>query len=281
MGTHFSLEQHASHYIRARACPSGGFCFYRLDEPNPHDTYFALAALNLLHTPCHDKQTIQYLQAIQKKDGSFDSLAQSFFVMLSLKLLETQPLYNPAGTIEAFTDRLIVHLSKPADASASLFNALNQLTALRVALQLDWQEGQRETISRALRSHHHLDGGFGVEYSTLLTTYLATVVLQRIGYPVSTDLVQPYLCSCEHPVFGYTGKPGSSLYFLEYLHAGLALSREISFSPSYPEACFSSLLRCQTDSGGFARTHLAIATLENTYFAICGLQILSRMMNLG
>jgi hypothetical protein len=41
----------AESYIRSRQSDNGGFCFYRadyVDEPNLHDTYYAVAALKLL-----------------------------------------------------------------------------------------------------------------------------------------------------------------------------------------------------------------------------------------
>ena len=37
----------ASRYILDRSCPSGGFCFYRLDEPNPQ----ALGESKILTVP--------------------------------------------------------------------------------------------------------------------------------------------------------------------------------------------------------------------------------------
>jgi len=106
---------------------------------------------------------------------------------------------------------------------------------------------------------------------------MAVSVLHRLDFPVAPDTINPFLRSCEHPVFGFTGKPNSSLYFLEYLHAGLALCREMAQLPSHLDACFTSLLRCQTESGGFARTHLAIATMDNTYLAIHGAKLLQEM----
>lgn len=36
------------HYVMERKCEGGGFCFYRLEEPNCSDTYYALSILNFL-----------------------------------------------------------------------------------------------------------------------------------------------------------------------------------------------------------------------------------------
>jgi len=131
------LKQRTLRYILDRSCLKGGFCFYRLNEPNPHDTYFALATLNILATPCDEQQTIQYLQAVQHSDGRFESMAQAFFVLSSLKLLKTPPLHCPNDGIETLTNRLVDLLSNPSDTSVSLINGLHQLTKLRHVAQLD------------------------------------------------------------------------------------------------------------------------------------------------
>ena len=41
-------DQKTIRYISERRCASGGYCFYRLDEPNAADTLYALASLALL-----------------------------------------------------------------------------------------------------------------------------------------------------------------------------------------------------------------------------------------
>jgi len=41
----------AAAYVTGRQCRNGGFCYYRyadLEEPNLHDTYYAVAAGGLL-----------------------------------------------------------------------------------------------------------------------------------------------------------------------------------------------------------------------------------------
>ena len=48
-------------YLMGRQCANGGFSFYRsefLEEPNPHDTWHALAALCLLGTEAPRREDI-------------------------------------------------------------------------------------------------------------------------------------------------------------------------------------------------------------------------------
>lgn len=270
------IKQDASRYILERACPGGGFCFYRLDEPNPHDTYFALATLDLLQVLYDVKPTIRYLQAVQQPGGGYASLAQTFFVLSSLRLLGYQPLFDPMAGVAASTTQLVDLALRPTDASHSFFQAIDQLAALRSAMHMEWRDTQRTAILRAIESFRQTDGGFGIESSTLPDTYRVTCILKCLGSTVPLDSLVSFLRACEHPTFGFTGKPGTALFFLEYLHAGLALCRELSCAPTFPSACLSALLRCQTDTGGFARAHLAIATMDNTYRAVYGLTFLQR-----
>lgn len=110
------------------------------------------------------------------------------------------------------------------------------------------------------------DGSFG----TVQDTWLAAAVLHGFGQSPA-DLITPFLRACEHPLFGFTGIPGASLHFLEYLHAGLLLCRLTGCTPSFPEACRSSILRCQMRSGGFARASLALPSMDNTFLALQGM----------
>lgn len=254
-----------------------GIAFTALEEPNPHDTYFALATLELVHADRRDEGTIRYLQAIQQPDGGYASLAQAFFVLSSLYLLESRPLFDPAAGIDGLTTQLVDLALRPADASSSFFQAVDQLATVRAALHMEWRDTQRTAILQAIESFRQTDGGFGMESATLPDTYRVTSILKRLGAPVPVDSLVPFLRACEHPAFGFSGKPGTALFFLEYLHAGLALCRELASTPTFPAACLSALLRCQTDTGGFARAHLAIATMDDTYRAVHGLTLLQRM----
>lgn len=275
-----AITQNVVEYIAKRKCAGGGYCFYRLEEPNPHDTYFALAALALLQVPRRDEGTLGYLQAIQQPDGGYASLAQAFFVLASLHLLGSQPLFDPAAGVDAFTAQLVDLARRPADASPSFFQAVDQLVTLRAALGMDWQDAQRAAILQAMQTFHRQDGGFGVESATLPDTYRVTRILKRLEAPLPVDSFVPFLRACEHPAFGFTGKPGTALFFLEYLHAGLALCQELASTPTFATACLAALLRCQTDTGGFARAHLAIATMDDTYRAVHSLTLLQRMADI-
>ena len=72
--TNDHLRQRVLDYVIDRQCRKGGFCFYKLEEPNGLDTYSALSLLNLLDVSFKDEKTVAYLQNMQNDDGSYDSV---------------------------------------------------------------------------------------------------------------------------------------------------------------------------------------------------------------
>ena len=116
-------------YIRERRCASGGYCFYRLDEPNPGDTFYALASLAILDAlPDDDDATRTYLRSFQRPDGSFTNIPVGHAVIRSLNILGERPHIDPAGWILSL-------LLPPGDTarpveSSSLFEQVYLLTGL-------------------------------------------------------------------------------------------------------------------------------------------------------
>ena len=59
----------AADYIASRQCRNGGFCYYRyadLEEPNLHDTYYAVAACRLLQREIpNPDRVVEYLRSMQ------------------------------------------------------------------------------------------------------------------------------------------------------------------------------------------------------------------------
>ena len=204
-------------------------------------------------------------------------MVQAFFVLSSLRLAGSRPLADPRAGVAVVTTQLVDLAHRPVDASASFFQALYQLATLRAILGLEWQDAQRTVLLEAIQAFRWQNGGFGIGSGTLTDTYLVTRILPHLAAPVPVESLVPFLRACEHSTFGFTGKPGTALFFLEYLHAGLALCQELASPPTFPAACLSALLRCQTDTGGFARTHLAIATMNDSYRAVHGLTLLQGM----
>jgi len=86
-----NLRERILAYVEDRRCREGGFCFYRMEEPNGSDTYFALSILHWLDTPPGNARTATYLQKMQHGDGSYDSIFAAFYSLKSLLMLDIQP----------------------------------------------------------------------------------------------------------------------------------------------------------------------------------------------
>jgi len=90
-----ALRQKVIQYVLERKCLSGGFCFYKLEEPNGSDTWFALCILNLLHYDFQDEPTVKYLKAMQRPNGSYYSIYTAYYSIKSLSLLGEIPDIDP------------------------------------------------------------------------------------------------------------------------------------------------------------------------------------------
>jgi hypothetical protein len=262
-----NMRRQAATYILERACAHGGFCFYRLEEPSPRDTYFALAGLNLLDSLRPDEKTVGYLRSLQEENGSFGPLSRTYFAISALRLLGSPPRHDPRKAVRDLMDTSRV--PPPSHRGpARTYRDLLRACALFPATGLAFEPAMVDELERRPSRYAHPDGGFGVDGSSLDETQAAMSALGLIGRPVARERVVPFVRACEDATFGFTGKPGSSLAYLEYIHAGVSLCAALGMTPTHTSACADFILNCQTMNGGFARAETGIATLENTYLAL-------------
>lgn len=260
-------------YIWACRCPSGGFCFYMLDEPNAADTFYAIHALSLLGGRVDDPETAAFLQSLQAPDGSYASYAAALHAGWALSLLGASPLRDPAW----FVSRGVPEITPDSRVteSFSLFEPLHTWVALfdlyQLGIPLEW----RDRILEIVLGYENPEGGFGYPASTLLDTLHATEILLTLGHRKGGTGIIRFLHACEDPEFGFLARPGSRPPYLEHIHAGLRLSSRLGVVPSHAEACRAFLRRCAHHLGGFARSvHGGIRTLEFTACALESLAIL-------
>ena len=93
------VKERTINYVTRCRCVEGGFCFYRLEEPNASDTYYALSILNLLGVDIEDDDTVFYLKNLQKNDGSYSSIYSAYYSIKSLLLLNEKPISSPRAYI--------------------------------------------------------------------------------------------------------------------------------------------------------------------------------------
>jgi len=264
-------------YIRERRCDSGGYCFYRLDEPNAGDTFHALASLAILDAlPVDDEVTRDYLYTFRNPEKHFSNVNVRYAVARSLLLLGEKPEDDPASWILPF-------LIPPSDGirpveSSSLFEQLYLLADLCTIQQVTIPSEKKAQIITALLHHQHTDTGFGNPVSTIIETADALAILAALGHPVLLTGSTEFLKQCEDPASGFLAVPGSKPGYLEHIHAGVRACSVIGYQSPVLDRCREFILRCHVGNGGYVRSIFGgSATLENTWLALDTLAMIEWM----
>ena len=264
-------------YAKARQCRQGGFCFYRLEEPNGSDTYYAISIFTMLGIAFHDYKTIRYLIDQQQDDGSYTSIFAAYYALRSLSLMGERPAHDPSAYLLEHVDR---YRFDPANLPAevtSLFQRLLFLIDLCAILDIRIIKKNKSGIIDFVMNFLRDNGGFGLGQSSLVETAHALSILTLLGCPLKGLNLGAFIRSCETPVSGFTGVPGTSLSYIEHVNGGIRASELIQYRPRYIDECFRFISDCQTKNGGFSRANNAgISTLENSCYAIDSLARLSK-----
>ena len=264
-------------YIKDRRCSSGGYCFYRLDEPNAGDTFHALASLALLDVlPEDDNTTRDYLSTFRNPDKHFSNVNVRYAVARSLLLLGEKTDEDPASWI-------LPLLIPPRDGirpveSSSLFEQLNLLTDLCTIQNVTIPSEKKSEIIAAALHYQHKDTGFGYPISTIIETADALAILAALGHPVSLTGSTEFLKQCEDPASGFLAVPGSKPGYLEHIHAGVRACSMLGYHSPVLNQCREFILRCHVGNGGYVRSMFGGSpNLENTWLALDTLAIIGRM----
>ena len=255
-------------YVLQCRCQCGGFCFYRLEEPNGADTYFALAALNFLEFNFADEKTIVYLQNLQHHDGSYNSIFSAFYSVNGLRLLKKAPQFDHSSYIISNINQYKFEVHKLPAEVTDAFKRTFYLVSLYNNLKNTVDETMHESMIKFILQFANADHGFGIGRSSLSETALALNILKQLNYPLEKLQADDFILTCATPTCGFTDMPGTSLSFMAHIHAGLAASSLAGHQLLYPDQCLAFILNCHNKTGGFSRTtHGGIATLENTFLA--------------
>jgi hypothetical protein len=274
-----SLERDQTiHYILERRCASGGFCFYRLDEPNAADTYWALASLELLGAPLPaDAATIPFLKGFQYPDGGFANGYIAHSVLRSLLLLGQRPDHDSSQWIHRCMSqhREFVRTVE----SASQFDQIFLLTDICRAMQITIPPVIKEGVVAYLHQHRNQDGGFGSPFSTLIETGQSITILAAMGCPAASIRQSlKFIKRCEHPFFGFLTVSGVQPSYLEHIHAGLLACVTLGYRPPVLNPCMNLIYRCHNRNGGYARSvYGGSSTLEYTYCALASLALITEI----
>jgi len=261
-------------YIRDRRCPSGGYCFYRLDEPNAGDTFHALASLAMLDAlPDDDRATRRFLHSFQHPDGRFSNVSVGHAVLRSLMVLGERPRIDPTGWILSSLVPSGVG-NRPVE-SSSLFEHQYLLTGLCPLLGIAIPADKKDGIISSVLRYRNRDTGFGYPRSTIIETGHALAILAALDYPVSPAGSREFLQQCEDPDYGFTAVPGSRPGYLEHVHAGVLACSVLGYHAPVFAQCGDFIRKCCHANGGYVRSGFGgSATLENTYLALDALAMI-------
>ncbi|OOG28842.1 hypothetical protein B1C78_00465 [Thioalkalivibrio denitrificans] len=260
----------AAAYLRSRQSPSGGYCFYRamgVEEPNLHDTYYALAGLHLAgEAPPRDEATRVFLHG-------FPVSAQVhglYYHTLALTLLGEG---SPPAAIRRKIAALPIHLPAPP-VNSSAFQAL------AFTLQLKRKVGtpvDEAAIIAHLGTLEHPGGGFGAK-ANVIDTHWALTALDACAATAAASRTRDFLVRVQNRNFGFVLTVDSVAPTLETLFAGIHACRMLDLQVAHPHAAAGFALACQSGGGGFARAPMALPNIELTYQGLAVLAALGSVL---
>lgn len=261
-------------YILDRRCPSGGYCFYQLDEPNLSDTWYGLGCLQILNQITPDEKTEEYLSRYHDQTTGISGLYRLWYLYWSYMFLKGDipeiliqnlasyplPTLHTTGTVE----------------SSSIFESLYCYAILCADSDIKIQDSYREKIQAFINRWHHSSGGYGRDKATLVETRHVVAIFSAVGINLDLDEINSFLEECIDEQSGFVNVPLSRPGYLEHLDAGIALARLLNHPVPNKERCLKFLENCRKDNGGYARSGFGgNATLEYSWYAIRSLDRLS------
>jgi hypothetical protein len=266
-------------YIKERECMNGGYCFYRQEEPNSSDTYYAIATQNMLENDFKmQNKTVSYLKNIQNPDGSYFSLIQAYYTVKALSTLLNYPTIDPRNYV---LKHLQSFKTKNLPTEISVFRKIYYLISLANTLKIPLGSELKENILDFVFLFNNKDYGFGnSNKSTLIETMQALQILVWIKFPINKiKNVERFVSKCNNPTLSFTNIPQISPSFIEHVNAGFVASRILSLKPKFLKTSINFIKGCQTTLGGFSRAPFTgIATLEYTYYALNTLHLIAEIV---
>jgi hypothetical protein len=148
----FDLRQLVG-YINSTRSDDGGYCFYRLNESNAADTFYAVYVLTALNRPVPEPElTADFLKQRQRSDGSFQSIYFADYVLRTLDLLRVPPLFDPKDFLHSHLERTLSIVSQPhRELSNSFLESLGRAVAILALQNEDQSLGVKTELVEVVR----------------------------------------------------------------------------------------------------------------------------------
>ncbi len=264
-------------YVESTRSDDGGYCFYRLNESNAADTFYAVHALNALNRPVPEPElTADFLQQRQDSDGSFQSVYSADYVLRALDLLGVPPLFDPNDFLHSQLKRTLSITQKPYyERSNSFLQSLGRAVAILALRHEEHSPEVKSEVVAAVRDYKRSEGGFGVDHSSVYSTYNAVQALSLSSSDCLAGVSQ-WIRRCEWKTGGFSQTPMNTPNYLDEIHRGLSIMRAVNEHPRYPQETARFIGQLQNANGGFRRAvDSGISSLENAYYALKALMELT------
>lgn len=254
-------------YLLGRQSVNGGFCFYRsagVDEPNPFDTWHAVAALRRLGAlPVNPDQVAAFVSEAEIS-------SQPYGLYYRVRTLQVLGFPDPKSPqVREMVARLPLHLGTPPSPFGGL-ERLRLILALKRHFSLDYP---KDGIGASLMALEQPEGGFGLP-PNLLDTRLALSILSFCDRQ-SSAATRAFVANLETPGFGFRLTANSLSPTLETLCAGIACCHHLDLPITYADDALHFILSCQGRNGGFSRATGALPDIGMTHLAISALATLA------
>ncbi|HYQ91464.1 MAG TPA: hypothetical protein VES89_05150 [Candidatus Competibacteraceae bacterium] len=259
-----ALEQAAA-YVTSRQCRNGGFCYYRyadLEEPNLHDTYYAVAAYERLQREIPSpERVVAYLRSMQTAGRQSSYL---YYYGFTAHRLGDLSLLDPTfvGKVAALSIPL------PSTGNSLLLSEWLE-DSLRISrLQQTFTGGlEGEAIVDVVRGLLR-QGGAGTT-PNLRDTYVALRILAELDNLTGLEPTQAFIERLQVPALGFHYTEGAvSAPDIDTLYAGVFSCVLLGLGVRYAGDILSTVLSCQRRHGGFARTSDSLGNLNTHYKAV-------------
>jgi hypothetical protein len=248
----------AAEYVTSRQCCNGGFCYYRyadLEEPNLHDTYYAVAACRLLQrqVPNPDR-VVAYLRSMRTAGRQSSYLYYYGFT--------AQRLGEPGLLDQVFLDRVAeLRINLPqAGKNVPLSEWLED--SLRIIRLQKTFAGCLETgeVADFVRSLVRT-GGVGIK-PNLRDTYLALRLLAELDNLAGLDEAKAFVNRLQLPSLGFKYTEDSVTDpSIDTVYAGVFSCTILGLNVQYALDIMNAVLLSQRLHGGFARSADSLGNL--------------------
>jgi hypothetical protein len=264
-------------YVESTRSDDGGYCYYRLNESNAADTFYAVYVLTALNRPVPEPElTADFLQQHQGSDDSFQSVYSADYVLRGLDLLGVPPLFDPNDFLQSQLEGTLSIASQPYyELSNSFLASLGKAVAILALRHDEPSPAVKTEVVEAVRQYKRPEGGFGVDHASVYSTYNA---VQALSFSLSDSPagVSQWIRRCEWKTGGFSQTPVNTPNYLDEIHRGLSIMRAVNERPRYPQETATFIGRLQNANGGFRRAaDSGISSLENAYYALKALVELS------